>query len=75
MSALQPPMMGSWDVLVLAVRPFEIHGDRYVELAIRADEGELVLRVPEHAYLTPPKVGERVRLSFLMGQVTALEVL
>lgn len=66
-------MMGSWDVLVLAVWPFEIHSDRYIELAVRAETGDVVLRVPEHAYSIAPKVGERVRLSFLMGQVTGVE--
>ncbi|HEX8324191.1 MAG TPA: hypothetical protein VF595_09785 [Tepidisphaeraceae bacterium] len=72
---LQPPMMGTWDVLVLAARPFSIHGDAYLELAIRHSAGDLTVRVPAHAWSTPPTDGDRVRLTFLMGQVTRVETL
>lgn len=71
----QPPMMGSWDVLVLDARPFSIHGDSYLELAIRHPEGDLTVRVPAHAWTTPPVQGDQVRLTFLMGQVTTVQAL
>ena len=68
-------MIGQWDVTVLAARPFEIHSDRYLELAVRNDSGDAVVRVPEHAWTRPPQAGTRVRLTFLMGQVTKVEPL
>lgn len=72
---LQPPMLGTWDAIVLAARPFSIHGDSYLELAVRTAEGESTVRVPSHAWTTPPADGDRVRLTFLMGQVTRVESL
>ncbi|MDB5325551.1 MAG: hypothetical protein JWM57_1120 [Phycisphaerales bacterium] len=71
----QPPMMGTWDVLVLDARPFSIHGDSYLELTIRHPQGDLTVRVPAHAWKVPPAGGDRVRLSFLMGQVTAVQAM
>ena len=48
----QPPMIGSWQVLVHAVRPYTIHGDLYYELHItRLDEDSAqgyAVRVPQH---------------------------
>ena len=68
-------MIGSWPVLVHAVRPFSIHGNLYFELHVtRLDEDQtqaLAIRVPQHAVAPPPQVGERLSLTFLMGQVTA----
>jgi hypothetical protein len=70
----QPPMIGSWSVLVHAVRPFSIHGDLYYELHVtRLDEDQsqgLAIRVPQHAVGSQPNVGDRLSLTFLMGQVT-----
>ena len=70
---MQPPMIGSWDVTIHAIRPFTIHGDLYYELHVtRAEDPQqaLAVRVPQHAcdQLNP---GDRVKLTFLMGQVTA----
>ena len=71
----QPPMIGSWSVLVHAVRPFTIHGDLYYELHVtRLDEDQsqgLAIRVPQHAIAPAPQSGERLSLTFLMGQVTS----
>jgi hypothetical protein len=66
------PMVGSWVVTVLAVRPFTIHGDEYVELhAVRDGHvGEHLVRVPRHALKAQPTAGGRATLTFLMGQVT-----
>ena len=76
---MTPPMLGTRDVLVLAARPFTIHGDEYLELAVRPTDtpadGDGVLRVPAHAWKAPPAPGDRVRLTFLMGQVTRVDAL
>ena len=68
-------MTGSWSVEVKAVRPFTIHGDLYYELhVVRTDDGAsqlLALRVPQHAVAGEPAAGDRLNLSFLMGQVTS----
>jgi hypothetical protein len=71
-------MTGSWRVEVKAVRPFTIHGDIYWELqAVRLDgvDGELILRVPQHAAKAEPIAGQRLSVSFLMGQVTSVTVI
>ncbi len=72
---MQPPMIGSWIVEVMAVRPFMIHGDLYYELQIvRMDEpggNAFILRVPQHATAAEPAAGETLTISFLMGQVTS----
>jgi len=65
-------MVGSWSVLVHSVRPFTIHGDLYYELtAQRPDEPStaVILRVPQHAVASEPIVGQRLTVTFLMGQV------
>ena len=72
---MTPPMIGAWTVEVRGVRPFTIHGDLYYELhVVRTDEpsGQLLaLRVPQHAINREPAAGERLEISFLMGQVTS----
>lgn len=69
---MQPPMIGSWTVAVIAVRPFAIHGDAYFELHVtdEADGSNHLVRVPQHATASPPTAGSRATLTFLMGQVT-----
>ena len=69
-------MLGNWTVQVHAGRPYSIHGDLYYELHVfRLDEpgGPLVaLRVPQHAAAEgQPRPGDKLDVSFLMGQVTA----
>jgi hypothetical protein len=78
---MQPPLMGTWSVEIIAVKAYEIHSDRYFELLVtRLDDAtespEAVLRTPVHALgsLTP-EPGQRVVITFLMGQVTRVEVL
>jgi hypothetical protein len=72
---MQPPIAGDWPVEVRAARPFTIHGDLYYELhVVRTDDpsgGQTTLRVPQHAFDGQPSPGDRLVLSFLMGQVTA----
>jgi hypothetical protein len=72
---MNPPMLGSWSVQVTAVRPFTIHGDLYYELdVLRLDDpsdAALAIRVPQHAVNAAPKTGDKLALTFLMGQVTA----
>ena len=75
MSQVQPPMIGQWNVLVHAVRPYTIHSDLYYELQVsRLDEDGTkgyALRIPEHAAARMPNPGDRLTLTFLMGQVTS----
>jgi hypothetical protein len=66
-------MIGNWSVEVMAVRPFTIHGDLYYELQIINPDNRqqrMALRVPQHAIDGAPQPGERLTLTFLMGQVT-----
>ncbi len=67
-------MIGTWTVDVKGVRPFTIHGDLYFELhASRAGTEEiLAIRVPQHAFAAAPQLGQRLELTFLMGQVTTV---
>jgi hypothetical protein len=64
---------------VKAVKPFTIHGDLYYELHVtRSDDPALAdrafaVRVPQHAAKSEPKPGDRLTLTFLMGQVTKAE--
>lgn len=71
-------MLGSWRVRVLAARPFTIHSDLYFELQVmrldEAGESGFVLRVPQHAFSAEPATGQVLKVTFLMGQVTAAEV-
>jgi hypothetical protein len=82
---MNAPMVGSWLVEVRACRPYTIHGDLYYEIhAVRTDEDAgpdpgadagarplFGLRVPQHATDGPPQPGDRLRVVFLMGQVTS----
>jgi hypothetical protein len=71
-------MTGSWTVDVNAVRPFTIHGDLYWELHVKKFDGppeELLLRVPQHAARVEPAPGQRVSVTFLMGQVTSVQLI
>jgi hypothetical protein len=72
---MNAPMVGNWQVEVKAVRPFTIHGDLYYELHVvrRDDPGGqmLALRVPQHATRGAPQPGDRLEVTFLMGQVTS----
>lgn len=69
------PMLGNWSVQVRSAKPFTIHGDLYYELHVfRLDDptGQLLaLRVPQHAVKEQPQPGDRLTVSFLMGQVTS----
>jgi hypothetical protein len=68
-------MIGSWQVQVHGVRPYTIHGDLYYELQVtRLDEAEdhgYALRVPQHAVESQPAPGDKLSVTFLMGQITS----
>jgi hypothetical protein len=71
---MPPPLIGDWTVQIQSVRPFTIHGDLYYELhVLETDDSAQMraVRVPQHAIIGEPQPGERVVISFLMGQVTA----
>jgi hypothetical protein len=76
---MQTPMVGSWSVEVKAVKPFTIHGDLYYELhVVRMDDPIsqlLAIRVPQHAVGRPPEAGQKLSVTFLMGQVTGAKPL
>ncbi len=76
---MNAPMVGSWSVEVKDVKPFTIHGDVYYELQIvRLDDVAmqlLVIRMPQHAVAAAPKVGDKLAVSFLMGQVTTAKAI
>ena len=71
---MQPPMIGSWTVVVKATRPFSIHGDLYYEIeATRTNDASgatLTIRLPQHATAGEPTPGQTLLVKFLMGQVT-----
>jgi hypothetical protein len=79
LSRMQPPMIGNWSVEVREVRSYTIHGDLYHQLHVilldgaagDADETLHVIRLPQHAIQGTPQGGDRLSLTFLMGQVTA----
>ena len=56
------------------MKPFTIHGDLYYELHVilpNEASGQVhVLRVPQHTTTGQPQPGDRLDVSFLMGQVT-----
>ena len=72
-------MIGNWSVLIHAVKPYTIHGDLYYELHVqRLDEPSdnlFALRVPQHAVTGQPQLGDRLAITFLMGQVTGTKKL
>ncbi len=73
---MNAPMVGSWTVDVRAVKPFTIHGDLYYEMQVVRLDAEgggqgVIVRVPQHAVAAAPREGQRMELTFLMGQVTA----
>ena len=73
-------MFGNWSVEVKEVRPFNIHGDQYLELhVLRTDEKDqsvISLKIPQHATRGhSPQPGDKLRVSFLAGQVTSVKPL
>lgn len=72
-------MIGSWQIEVFGVRPYTIHGDLYYELQVRRldvnEENGYAVRVPQHAVAQPPVIGDRLNLTFLMGQITSAKVI
>lgn len=76
---MNAPMVGSWSVEVKDVKPFTIHGDLYYELQIvRIDDPTfqlLVIRTPQHTVTGVPKTGDKLTVSFLMGQVTSAKTI
>jgi hypothetical protein len=72
-------MIGSWQVQVHAVRPYTIHGDLYYELHVtKLDENTgsgYAVRVPQHAFTGEPTSGQKLELTFLMGQITSAKTL
>lgn len=59
-----------------AVRPFEIHGARFVDLiySLESDPPESYrqTRVSDNLIYADPKPGDRVKIGLLMGNVTGI---
>ncbi len=78
---MQPPMIGTWQVRIMAARAYSIHGDAYYEMQVtpdnstEAEPSQMILRAPSHAFTTPPATNQRVEIQFLMGQVTSVKVI
>ncbi len=79
---MNAPMVGTWSVEVRGVQPYTIHGDLYYDLyVLRTDEpvppgaaaSHFALRVPQHAAESEPQIGDRLVVTFLMGQVTGVK--
>ncbi|MFO0829987.1 MAG: hypothetical protein U0572_17730 [Phycisphaerales bacterium] len=67
------PIAGRVDATIAQVVPVTIHGDRYVDLVLDHAQGRDAARVPLHAFARHPAVGDRVRLTVLLGQVDSVE--
>ncbi|MBL0921812.1 MAG: hypothetical protein IBJ10_06760 [Phycisphaerales bacterium] len=62
---------------LVAVQEASIHGDLYYDLTARTDAANnrgVKVRAPSHACRQAPRVGQRVRIELLMGQVTSVVV-
>ena len=78
---MNAPMVGTWSVEVRGVQPYTIHGDLYYDLyVLRTDEPvpparsfPLRLAHPQHAAESEPQIGDRLVVTFLMGQVTGVK--
>ena len=72
------PIAGEVEVVVEAASPLTIHGDLYVDLAVRVpgDAAATMARVPNHTFAPGedgvrrlPSPGDRLILRVLLGQV------
>lgn len=75
------PIAGSIEAVLAHVSSASIHGDVYFDLVLQTaemarEDRAVQVRAPRHAVEggQPPEVGSRVRVSFLMQQVTGVEV-
>jgi hypothetical protein len=72
---MQAPMAGVWHVIVRAAQAYQIHGDLYYEIAVvREDDPQqqvIAVRLPQFTVGQQPQMGEKMTLTFLMGQITS----
>lgn len=73
-------MIGSARARVYQVTPVDIHGDRYFDAVVVLGEDTsqpptqgVRVRIPLHLCKEPPRPGEVLTLSFLMGQVSGVQ--
>lgn len=76
------PIAGSIEAVLVQVASASIHGDVYFDLVLQTDEmakedRAVQVRAAQHAIEggQPPEIGSRLRVSFLMQQVTGVEVM
>jgi hypothetical protein len=67
-------MLGTVRVRVQGARAIDLHGDRYLDLAVVAEGAAEAAGVRVPAALLPghPEPGQRLELELLMGQVQAV---
>jgi hypothetical protein len=68
-------MSGSKDAVIEQVQMVDIHGTRLFDLLYRHDDSPGALlraRLGPEALYAQPSVGDRVRVSYLMGVVTGM---
>ncbi|MFK7959358.1 MAG: hypothetical protein AB8G96_02445 [Phycisphaerales bacterium] len=73
------PMIGTGAGRIEAVRSVDLHGDRFLDLAVRPDgmAGDApprVVRISEQSCGQIPAVGDHVRIELLLGQAQSLQV-
>lgn len=76
------PIAGSIEAVLMQVTSASIHGDIYFDLVLQTDEmaredRAVQVRAPQHVLEggQPPEIGSRLRVSFLMQQVTGVKVI
>ena len=77
------PIAGEVEVVVASAAPVSIHGDLYVDLAMRVpgDEAATLARVPASVFPSAsggerhlPAVGDRLLVRVLLGQVDGVRL-
>jgi hypothetical protein len=72
-------LRGEREAVLRLVRPFQIHGAGFCEIGVSFpdDPPDTMrrLRVADNVLYPDPRPGDRVRIAFLMGNVTRVEKL
>ncbi|MFG0293155.1 MAG: hypothetical protein ACF8MJ_08370 [Phycisphaerales bacterium JB050] len=71
------PMMGSASFVVRGVKKADIHGDVYYDTALSPRDDPVAdpvaLRLPNHLLMDPPRAGDELEITFLMGQPSVVK--
>lgn len=70
-------MMGSASFVVRGVTTASLHGDIYYDTALSPREEPtrqpVALRLPNHLLMEPPRAGDELEITFLMGQPSVVK--